>query len=96
MSMKIAELGLTTDAFLDRINARTKKGRAAADKIAAIQQEIDDEEEGQLAPVTRRNAALHKHASTQDLDMALKSATRTAAKPSKPAPLKPSQHPLKV
>jgi len=93
MSMKIAELGLTTDAFLDRINARTKKGRAAADKIAAIQQEIDDEEEGQLAPVTRRNAALHKHASTQDLDMALKSATRTASKPSKPAPLKPSQHP---
>ena len=47
-------IGLTTDAFLDRINARTKKGRAAADKIAAIQQEIDDEEEGQLAPVTRR------------------------------------------
>ena len=94
--MKIAELGLTTDAFLDRINARTKKGRAAADKIAAIQQEIDDEEEGQLAPITRRNAALHKHASTQDLDTALKSATRTAAKQSKPAALKPSQHPLKV
>jgi hypothetical protein len=89
-------IGLTTDAFLDRINARTKKGRAAADKIAAIQQEIDDEEEGQLAPVTHRNAALHKHASTQDLDAALKSATRTAAKQSKPAALKPSQHPLKV
>ena len=89
-------IGLTTDAFLDRINARTKKDRAAADKIAAIQQEIDDEEEGQLAPVTRRNAALHKHASTQDLDRALKSATRTAAKQSKLVALKPSQHPLKV
>ena len=94
--MKIAQLGLTTDAFLNRINARTKKGRAAADKIAAIQQEIDDEEEGQLAPVASRNTALHKHASTQDLETALKSATRTAAKQSKPAALKPSQHPLKI
>ena len=84
--MRIREITRTSQDWLDQLG-RTPAGRANAAKIDQIQQDMEDEQEHGVVPVTSQNALLHRYATPQDLEYAIKK--RVPAKPArKPIPQK--------